>query len=77
MWTVGGPVGARGEPGRGEGKDESWGRQCHLESRPESAGKQDELIREAGKCDGGLALGLGGEMILSFVGAEAGQTKDE
>jgi hypothetical protein len=31
VWAVGGPVGARGEPGRGEGKNESWGRQCHLE----------------------------------------------
>jgi hypothetical protein len=39
VWAVGGPVGARGEPGRGDGKDESWGDNVTssriLESRPE------------------------------------------
>jgi hypothetical protein len=43
-----------------------------LESRPESGGNPDELIREAGKCDGGLSFVSRRRLTLSFVGAEAG-----
>ena len=40
-----------------------------LESRPESGGNPDELIKEAGKCDGGLSFESRRRMTLSFVGA--------